>query len=87
MYIYICGVGDTYIQARHLRNHVSVPLLRSHACSSPQFPRASIEKRFHGAMLAILASIDIPFHPLVSRSFQPFREYLNRGDENEFSIS
>lgn len=79
MYIYIYIVGDTYIyiQAKHLRNHVSVPLLRSHACSSPQFPRASIEERFHGAMLAILASIDVPFHPLVSLS-NPFREYLNR---------
>lgn len=66
-YIYICIYIHTHMQARHLRNHVSVPLLRSHACSSPQFPRASIEKRFHGAMLAILASID-SFHPLVPRS-------------------
>lgn len=67
IYIYICIYTHTHMQARHLRNHVSVPLLRSHACSSPQFPRASIEKRFHGAMLAILASIG-SFHPLVPRS-------------------
>lgn len=62
--------GATYTQsrgytARHLRNHVSVPLLRSHASS-----RASIEERFHGAMLAIR------FHRLVSRSFDPPRIYF-----------
>lgn len=62
--------GTTYTQsrgytARHLRNHVSVPLLRSHASS-----RASIEERFHGAMLAIR------FHRLVSRSFDPPRIYF-----------